>query len=224
MKKERHVLLVFPHPDDEAFGTAGTTLWHREQGTPVTYACLTLGEMGRNFGNPQIANRETLPLVRQQELEKACEAMQINDLRLLGFHDKTLEFLDPERVADPIEALLKEIKPSLVITFYPGYAVHPDHDACGEAVIRAIKRLPENERPTVYAIAITNNRIEQLGEPDVTHPVEQYMEQKLKAIKAHHTQFQEAAAIFEQRIKEGDPEAKGWLGMERFWIYPVSSA
>lgn len=221
MKQERHVLLVFPHPDDEAFGTSGTVLQHRENGTPVTYACLTLGQMGRNFGNPHLANRETLPAVRKLELEKACEAMKINDLRLLGFHDKTLEFLDPEQVANPIEALLRELQPSLILTFYPGYAVHPDHDACGEAVIRAVRRLPQDQRPVVHAIAITNDRVEKLGEPDVIHPVEQYVEQKMKAIGAHRSQFQETAAIFEQRIKEGDPEAKAWLCFEKFWTYPV---
>lgn len=46
MEKERQVLVVFPHPDDEAFGVSGTIATHIENGTPVTYACLTLGEMG----------------------------------------------------------------------------------------------------------------------------------------------------------------------------------
>ncbi|GAA0357304.1 bacillithiol biosynthesis deacetylase BshB2 [Bacillus horti] len=221
MKKERHVLLVFPHPDDEAFGTSGTSLMHHENGTPVTYACLTLGQMGRNFGAPQIANRETLPVVRKEELKAACEVMKIKDLRLLGFHDKTLEFLDPERVADPIEELLNEINPSLVITFYPGYAVHPDHDACGEAVVRAVRRLPEEKRPTVHAIAITNDRFDVLGQPDVMYPVDQYIDQKIKAIQAHRSQFHEAAAIFDQKIKEGDKDAIQWLSYERFWTYPL---
>lgn len=52
MEKERHVLVIFPHPDDEAFGVSGTISLHIDNGTPVTYACLTLGEMGRNMGNP----------------------------------------------------------------------------------------------------------------------------------------------------------------------------
>ena len=56
IKKERHVLIVLPHPDDEAFGISGTITAYRKMGVPVTYACLTLGEMGRNLGNPQFAN------------------------------------------------------------------------------------------------------------------------------------------------------------------------
>lgn len=45
LQQERHVLVVYPHPDDEAFSVAGVVRMHRNMGVPVTYACLTLGEM-----------------------------------------------------------------------------------------------------------------------------------------------------------------------------------
>lgn len=69
MEKERQVLVIFPHPDDEAFGVSGTIATHIQNGTPVTYACLTLGEMGRNMGNPPFANRETLPDIRKKRAD-----------------------------------------------------------------------------------------------------------------------------------------------------------
>ena len=75
MEKERHVLVIFPHPDDEAFGVSGTIASYIEMGVPVTYACLTLGEMGRNLGNPPFANRETLPAIRKKELQASADAM-----------------------------------------------------------------------------------------------------------------------------------------------------
>ncbi|MBK3956939.1 PIG-L family deacetylase, partial [Staphylococcus haemolyticus] len=55
MKDERHVLMIFPHPDDETFSSAGTIASYIDNGIPVTYACLTLGQMGRNLGNPPFA-------------------------------------------------------------------------------------------------------------------------------------------------------------------------
>ncbi len=57
MTDERHVLVIFPHPDDETFSSAGTPLASYIKGIPVTYACLTLGQMGRNLGNPHFAKR-----------------------------------------------------------------------------------------------------------------------------------------------------------------------
>src|SRR5436309_14877624 len=80
MEKERQVLVIFPHPDDEAFGVSGTIATHIESGTPVTYACLTLGEMGRNMGNPPFTTREGLPKIRKEELKKAASALGIQDL------------------------------------------------------------------------------------------------------------------------------------------------
>ena len=74
IKNERHVLVVFPHPDDEAFGVSSSIAAYIENGTPVTYACLTLGEMGRNLGDPPFATRESLPLIRKEELKKCSQS------------------------------------------------------------------------------------------------------------------------------------------------------
>lgn len=216
---ERHILVVFPHPDDEAFGTAGFIGLNTRQGVPVTYACLTLGEMGRNFGKPFFANRETLPHIRKKELQDACEAMGIKDLRMLGYRDKTLEFEDPEEVADRIEEIIRETNPSLIITFYPWHAVHPDHDATGEATIRAVARLPKEQRPKVYCKAITNDRVEKLGEHDIEFDVTEATEIKLAAMKAHRSQTEGMLAKMEEKVENKDPEVMGWITKEVFWTY-----
>ena len=49
MTDERHVLVIFPHPDDETFSSAGTLAKLYPKGTPITYACLTLGTNGQKF-------------------------------------------------------------------------------------------------------------------------------------------------------------------------------
>lgn len=212
---ERHILVVFPHPDDEAFGVSGTLAQHAENGTPITYACLTLGEMGRNMGVPPFANRETLPLIRKKELEEACKAIGIDDLRLLGYRDKTVEFEDEELLADRIGEIIAEINPSLVITFYPGYSVHPDHDACGAAVIRALKRLPKDKRPTVHCVAFSKNCEQDLGKPDVIRDVSAVIDKKLAAIQAHRSQTE---GLMKAAAKRGG-DALEWLKIERFWTY-----
>ncbi len=175
---EQRILVILPHPDDEAFGLSGTLAKHIKGGAKVTYACLTLGEMGRNMGVPPFANRVTLPAIRKKELEESCRAIGIQDLRLLGFHDKTIEFEDHEQLDKRIEALIKEIDPALVVTFYPGHSVHPDHDACGEAVIRTIEKLPKDQRPTVHCIAFSKDCELVLGQPDVVNDVKDFVQQK----------------------------------------------
>ncbi|MCP8971285.1 bacillithiol biosynthesis deacetylase BshB2 [Ectobacillus ponti] len=218
MERERHVLVVLPHPDDESFGAGGTMALFAKAGVPVTYACGTLGQMGRNMGLNVFANRETMPLIRRKELEDACRELGVTDLRLLGFHDKTMEFEDVDYVADKIEAVIQDVNPSLILTFYPEHGVHPDHDACGRGAIRAVSRMPKESRPTVYAMAITKNRAEVLGEADVVIDIEEVLDRKIAALAAHRSQTEAMlkGAMNKQQLDEATLD---WLRHERFWTY-----
>lgn len=217
LKKERQVLVVFPHPDDEAFSSAGLIRLYRNMGVPVTYACLTLGEMGRNLGNPPFATRESLPEIRRQELLNACKAMGIEDLRMMGLRDKTVEFEDDEKMVKLVHDLIDELNPSLVITFLPGYSVHPDHEATGRAVVEAVRRMPKDERPTVYGVGFANNTIAEIGEPDVVIDITSVKEDKLKALQAHASQTAWMIEENQKRIDEGQPMSDSWFHYEKFY-------
>ena len=219
MEKERHVLVIFPHPDDEAFGVSGTIATHVENGTPVTYACLTLGEMGRNMGNPPFTNRENLPKIRKDELKEAARVLGIQDLRMLGFRDKTIEFEDEDKLTNTLLAIIEEVNPSLVITFYPGYSVHPDHDATGAAVVRAVEKLPAAARPTLHCVAFSKNCVEELGEADIINNITPVAKTKLAAIKAHRSQTEQMFIDVEEKLKNQDPQIIVWINNERFWTY-----
>lgn len=216
----RHVLVVLAHPDDETFGCGGTIALHAKAGTPVTYVCATRGEMGRSMGNPVFATRESMPLLREKELRDACAVLGVGDLRFLGLRDKTVEFVDPDLLAGRIRAIIDEVKPSLVITFYPGYGVHPDHNAIGVATIKAIAGMPKAERPEVHCKAFGHN-VEDLGpaqEVDVTS----VLDAKLKAFEAHRSQTQVMWGNIEVKMAN-DPEFRAKVvadrGTEKHWVY-----
>ncbi|WP_433945997.1 bacillithiol biosynthesis deacetylase BshB2 [Paenibacillus sp. SN-8-1] len=213
----QRILVVLPHPDDEAFGLSGTLAKYIQQGAQVTYACLTLGERGRNMGIPPFANRVTLPDVRRDELLESCKAIGIQDLRMLGFHDKTIEFEDKVLLDGRIMELVQEVRPTLVFTFYPGYSVHPDHDATGAAVVRVIESLPAGERPVVLCMAFSKNCYSILGQPDVSVEITDFLEHKMNSIQAHRSQFQAAELLGNRTLK--DKEILDRFGTERFWTY-----
>ena len=218
---EKHVVVIYPHPDDESFGAAGTIVQYRKQGVPVTYLCGTLGEMGRNMGNPPIANRESLPEIRKEELLEAARVLDM-EVEMLGFRDKTLEFEDRTKVATNLKEYLDRIKPSLVITHYPDHAVHPDHNALGAAAIEAVRMMDESERPVVWAQAISRNYTEVLGKPDVINDVRAEIDTKLDAIYAHKTQ---AAGVLSQFMQPGfsqeefKKEVANNFSTEQFYIW-----
>lgn len=215
MSKKR-ILVVLPHPDDEVFPMSGTLSKYVSEGSYITYACLTLGEMGRNLGNPPFANRITLPNVRKNELETSCKAIGIQDLRLLGFHDKTIEFEPFEYIDKVIKKIALEVKPDIVFTFYPGYGVHPDHNACGAAVIRVFKEIDESERPDVYCSAYP--KANDLGEPEIVNNIMPFIKQKIMALKAHSSQFH--LPELDDEKPEKNKALIERIGVEKFWIYP----
>lgn len=214
---ERHVLVVFPHPDDEAFGVSGTMTTHIKQGTPVTYACLTLGEMGRNLGNPPFATRESLPEIRKKELAASAEAIGLTDLRMMGLRDKTIEFEDDEKMVGMMTELIEELNPSLIITFYPKFAVHPDHEATARSVVRAVRRMAD--RPKLHCVAFANNTLELLGKPDIVHDVTAVRDHKMASMQAHISQTAWMLKEMEHKLAQGDPETENWLTQERFYKY-----
>jgi bacillithiol biosynthesis deacetylase BshB2 len=218
IEKERHVLVIFPHPDDEALGVAGTLAMYAKNNVPITYACLTLGEMGRNLGNPPFATRETLPKIRKQELEKAAEIIGIQDLRMMGLRDKTVEFEDDEKMVKLVTDLIEELNPSLIITFYPGYSVHPDHEATGRAVVRAVRRIPEEKRPKLYCSAFSKDCERNLGAPDIVYDIREVQDIKIAALKAHISQTAWMLKGLEERSTENNPISER-LTTEHLWSY-----
>ncbi|AZV62007.1 bacillithiol biosynthesis deacetylase BshB2 [Peribacillus frigoritolerans] len=219
MEKERHVLVIFPHPDDEAFSVSGTLALHREAGTPVTYLCLTLGEMGRNLGNPPFATRESLPKIRKKELIDAANAIGIQDLRMLGLRDKTIEFEDDEKLTSLFTDAINELNPSLIITFYPGYSVHPDHEATARAVVRAVERMEEKERPKLHCVAFSNNCIDELGQPDIVHDITAVEEKKVATFTAHRSQTEAMVIDWKEKFENQDADFLDWIRKERLWTY-----
>lgn len=216
------VLIVMPHPDDETFSAGGTLALYAQEGRQITYACATKGELGRNMGKPFFATRETLPALREQELRKACDVLGIEDLRFMGLRDKTLEFIDPVILAGKVRDLIDELKPALVITHYPEYGIHPDHDALARATIRAIGEMPPDQRPVVHCRALGENVRAALGEPDFVVNITAVRHVKAAAIQAHRSQSEamlarRAARMAEDRAFRERVEEEG--KRETFWTY-----
>jgi len=219
MTSER-VLVLFPHPDDETMAVGGPVALYAHQGATVTYACFTLGQMGRNMGRPFFATRESLPIIRERELRDACEALGIQDLRLLGYRDKTLEFEPIETLIAEILGLVEELQPTVVITYYPRYCVHPDHEAIADATVGALERIAEPERPLLLCQAFSQNHEQVLGARDVVFDTGPVWDRVYSALKAHASQSADWVARIEQGLAAGGEERQKVIdGMSTAGLY-----
>lgn len=215
-----HVLSVHPHPDDE-IDKSGALALHVDSGDSVTLIAATSGQMGRRMGVPFFANRETLPALRERELRGSCAAIGISDIRLWRMWDKTVQFTAVDLLADRIEAVIDEAGITRIYTFYPGHAVHPDHNAVGAAAVAAARRKPEGRRPRVYATAFSADRYDALGAPDLRLDVSEVIDRKMNAFRAHRSQSELDTAEIDRRLRD-DPDSRQEVLAkyltEEFWI------
>ena len=144
------LLLVFAHPDDEAFGCAGLMAAASAMGTHVALICATRGELGGS-SVPKLDDPELLGSVREEELRAAGAAVGVHDVRLLDYRDSGMPGSaaneHPRALANAPEALLaarlvvaiRRLRPTTVVTFGPdGIYGHADHLAIHRAAVAAV--------------------------------------------------------------------------------------
>lgn len=155
----KRLLAVFAHPDDEAFGPAGTLALHAKRSVEVHLLCATSGEAGevdqevrgqRSEVSNQKSDKDTsgvarrdspeverlekeaekIVSIRQKELLKSAKILGIAKVEFLGFPDGHLSNVLYHSLADKIMAKIKAFKPQVVVTFdQTGVSGHLDHIA-----------------------------------------------------------------------------------------------
>lgn len=154
---ERSMLVVFAHPDDEAFATGGTLAKYASAGVRTTLVCATRGEVGE-ISDPVLATPNTLPSVREQELLCSAETLGIEEVVFLGYRDSGMigtpdnehpdAFIlaNEEEVIAKLVGIMRHVKPQIVLTFEPngGYG-HPDHIAIHNHTVSAFHKAAQED-------------------------------------------------------------------------------
>jgi N-acetylglucosamine malate deacetylase 2 len=190
--RNKKLLAVFAHPDDESFICGGTFAKYASLGVDMTLVSATRGEMGRRMGNPPYLNRETMAGARELELRQACEVLGFRKLAFLDIRDKTVEFYGEERLTERVAAIIREEQPDVVLTFHERYGGHPDHCAIGKATTAAFNRAGL-DHSSLYFISYGDamERPEQYGytKRDVIKvDVSAHLKAKLASFRAHRCQ------------------------------------
>ncbi|MFZ2545366.1 MAG: PIG-L family deacetylase [Candidatus Saccharimonadales bacterium] len=95
---------IFAHPDDEAFGTAGTLLMETKDGNDLHLVTLTLGDAGTNPDNvPNLAE------IRDKEWRTAGALIGAKDMHFLGYKDGQLNNIAMLEIYDKLLTLVANI-------------------------------------------------------------------------------------------------------------------
>jgi len=126
---ELTLMVVFAHPDDEAFGTGGTLTKYAAEGCDVYVVTATRGEAGKIL-DADLATPANLPYVREQELRCACQIYGVHPPRFLDYQDGQLTIVNQGQAVGRLVRVIRELRPHVLVTFGPeGIYGHYDHIA-----------------------------------------------------------------------------------------------
>ena len=129
-KKDR-VLVLMPHPDDEAVFTSGLIKKLTRSEVAVKIVTMTRGEKSTlRYG---LKPEDDLAKVRAGELIKSFKVLGVSEFDALALPDGGLKNLRIE-MEKVIKKQINGFKPTVVLTLEPdGIYGHPDHIALSEA-------------------------------------------------------------------------------------------
>ncbi|MDZ5076271.1 PIG-L deacetylase family protein [Nesterenkonia sp. HG001] len=195
----RRVLAFGAHPDDVDFGAAATLAALTERGVEVTLCLLTAGDAG---GFEVGQDRAEMARRRQAEQEAAAAVLGIKEVILLDERDGWVEST-PDLIRS-IVRVMRQVQPDVVMSPHPERAwdrlqkSHPDHLACGEAVVRASYPAVENpfafpelaEQEGLAAFKVRHLMLMAAPEERINLRVDvtDHVGQKLEALRKHFSQ------------------------------------
>jgi LmbE family N-acetylglucosaminyl deacetylase len=213
----QRVMVVFAHPDDAEFGSAGTAARLVKDGKEVFYVVTTDGSKGSS--DPTMSP-EKLIATRQEEQCEAARIIGVSQVSFLGFPDGMLQPTLELRKA--ITACIRRFKPDVVIAQNPTrdltmsvFVQHPDHLATGEATLAAIYPTARDRMtfPDLLAQGLEPHAVREVwiagtGAPDHFVDISGTIEIKTQALAAHSSQVKaETVNRMPERAQQlGEPQ------------------
>ncbi len=139
------LMAVHAHPDDECFGTGGVLAKYAAEGARTVLVTATGGEEGE-IHDPDLTEEEARPRlkeIRERELRRAADILDVGALELLGYRDSGMmgtpanahpdnfHNADLDEATGRLVALIRKHCPQVLVTYNEdgGYG-HPDHLQC----------------------------------------------------------------------------------------------
>lgn len=179
---ELDVLAIFSHPDDAELSVAGTLLKLKSLGYRTGVCDLTRGEMGTR-GTPPVRAKEALDAAHILKLDTRVNLEQ---------PDGHVWLTEESRMA--AVRVIRAYRPKVILTTYWDDP-HPDHAATCR-IVRDAARLATMARydsdagqSLVKMPAIAHSLFSRLVVPSFIVDVSDFAKEKMKAIRAHASQF-----------------------------------
>jgi len=181
----KRVLVLSPHPDDEAIGCGGTLRKHVVEGDVVEVVFLTSGERGGHGQSPARTRQ-----LREGEARRAAAVLGIGRVEFWGEPDGGLA--PTAALTRRLEGRLRRRRPAVIYLPHPREQ-HPDH----RATVRLLRAALAGEGASMIRPAIRMFEVwTPLQRLDEIVDISAFVDRKRAAIRAYRSQC--AVVAFDQ--------------------------
>lgn len=211
---------IFAHPDDEAFGPAGTLAKLAKENS-VYLICATNGESG----TLNLKASKKIGEIRKRELAASAKILGIKKVFFLGFKDGTLNNVQYHEVAGSMKKILNKLKPEVLISYaITGISGHLDHVAVSLITSHVFEQLPFAKE--LWQQCITDTQRKKFGDYFVYVPpgykeedidkiidIANVWELKKKAMYQHKSQISDVKRV--ERFTKTFPKKEYFLILKK---------
>ena len=173
------VLVLSPHPDDDAIGCGGALRQHVLNGDTVKLVVMTSGEAG---GHGQHSPEETAKL-REAETLAACKILGIEEAMFWRAPDGKV--VATEAMVSQLGTIIETWKPNYIYAPHPA-EMHVDHQATTHLLklaIESVSNVPSTFTIRLYEVWTPMQEMDEIVD------ISDFVETKLAAIREHKTQI-----------------------------------
>lgn len=185
MLKNKKILIIAAHPDDEILGCGGI-IFKLKQYNKFKIIFLTNGVSARSKDKNKI-------LKRKKECKKLFKYLEIEKPTFLDFPDNKLDKLPLLKIVKKIEKIIKSYKPEIVFTHYEN-CLNIDHQITYRATITACRPLKNISVEKILSFEVLSSTEwgvfkKKSFEPNYYFEITNEIKNKIKAMKFYKSEL-----------------------------------
>jgi LmbE family N-acetylglucosaminyl deacetylase len=188
--KDKKILVISPHPDDEMISTGGLIAKAINENAKVFVLYISIGK------SRQLVTGKTEESTRLKETEDVSKFMGFTyKFQFIGDEFMRIDSLPQKSIIEPIEDIMQEFKPDIVVIPYQ-YSFDQDHRAIFTAAMTALRPIPRKVRHLV-AFVLEFEEPHSWGIGPAFKPNyyvvlnEELLKRKLDGLRFHKTQIRD---------------------------------
>lgn len=209
--QRKSIVILIAHADDTEFTAAGTVAKFASDGWEITEVIATNNERGTHE-----LDRETIIAQSREEAREAARILGKKDVRFLEYSDGMLADTPVNELREKFMAIIRELKPRIVMTWDPfaSFEPHPDHRQVAMAATEAagFSHMPRFH-PEHLARGLQPHYVPEkwffakrpTGQQTVID-ITPFIQKKIDALCAHDSQMRLTIDDIEIQLKAIDPE------------------